>query len=278
MGAHRILPVLFICAGIAAVAGCSGSAGYGKYGKSAGANPGASPAKTEAVGPAAAAAPEKSGSAAVTHSAKASAPETPRVKVQPTKPRSEKPRPEKSEVHKSAPEPRAPAHASQPAVNTPVQPESQAEEAPVMVSLDNMPLTIDGEWVLDRNETRCSLSSVPLKMDDGQGGTEVSLLLKPDQLLIHTRSAIDLSYTGTGVAIGDSQFTLETVANDTDLSFTKQRATLLAAMSTGSDLKLTVGFWPTWPVTHTYSIDIPLRHFAPAMQAWETCNRLLSGK
>jgi hypothetical protein len=49
-------------------------------------------------------------------------------------------------------------------------------------------------------------------------------------------------------------------------------------MKTGQQLQLTVGFWPTWPVTRPYAVSIPLTHFATAMKAWETCNQLLGSR
>lgn len=147
------------------------------------------------------------------------------------------------------------------------------------VTLDNMPLNIRGEWILDRTETQCLLTTAPLKMEDGQGGTPVTLQIAPGSFTILTRSDIDLSYTGTGLFIDDKRpFSLETVERRTNLSFSKQRQAILDSMRSGRELKLTLGFWPTWPVTHTYSLSIPLTHFATAINAWDTCNQLLSRK
>ena len=142
-----------------------------------------------------------------------------------------------------------------------------------------MPLTIRDQWVLDRSESQCFLKSAPVRMEDGQGGTRVTLHIAPGSLSINTESDIDLSYTGTGINIdGSRHFGLETVDRRTNLSFSKQRQAILASMQSGRDLQVTLGFWPTWPVTQTYSVHIPLTHFATAMNAWETCNQLLSRK
>ena len=64
----------------------------------------------------------------------------------------------------------------------------------------------------------------------------------------------------------------------TNLTFTRQRNTLLSDMEKGHTLQLTLGFWPTWPVTHTYSVTLPLDNFGSAVHAWETCNQLLKSK
>lgn len=114
-------------------------------------------------------------------------------------------------------------------------------------------------------------------MDDGQGGTRASLWLTANELTVQTESDIDLSYSGTGISIDSGRhFALESVQRRTNIAFSKQRSALLAAMKSGQTLELTLGFWPTWPVTQTYSARFPLQHFASAYAAWETCNTLLN--
>lgn len=157
-----------------------------------------------------------------------------------------------------------------------VTPETIAPET-IKVSLDHLPLSIHGQWTVDRNESRCVLHSTVQKMEDGQGGTNVQLQLSPTEFTFTTQSDIDLSYTGTGIRIdGGTPFALENVERRTNLAFSRQRSALLGAMKTGQSLELSLGFWPTWPVTQTHSTRFPLQHFASAYTAWETCNKLLS--
>lgn len=137
-------------------------------------------------------------------------------------------------------------------------------------------MSIHGQWTLNRDEARCTLQSAVQHMDDGQGGTRVSLWLAQNEMSFLTESDIDLSYTGTGITISDRHFDLETVERRTNPAFSRQRRALLDAMKSGQTLELTLGFWPTWPVTHTYSVSFPLQHFATAYAAWETCNAQLS--
>jgi hypothetical protein len=136
-------------------------------------------------------------------------------------------------------------------------------------------MSIHGQWTLNRDEARCTLQSAVQRMDDGQGGSKVSLWLTPNEMSFLTESDIDLSYTGTGVTVGEKHFDLETVDRRTNPAFSRQRRALLDAMKGGQTLELTLGFWPTWPVTHTYSVSFPLQHFATAYAAWETCNTQL---
>ena len=277
MGAVRIFSAICGFACLGALAGCmtggarAGGAGAASAGgaasaaaaaEAAAARPASAAAESAAAGATPVAAPQTAESkpAASAPATSASATHKPATKVAQRAPKST------PVVHE-----RAKSAAAEPRATPP-------PDEVVAVALDKLPLTIHGEWILDRSETLCTLKSVPQKMDDGQGGTDVTLSLAPGSLLFHTRSAIDPSYAGTGVTIdGDRRFSLETVEHGTDLRFGRQRQALLAAMQSGRDLQLTLGFWPTWPVTHTYSVDIPLQYFPSALQAWKTCNRLLGG-
>ena len=177
-------------------------------------------------------------------------------------------------LQKATPEPVQPAIAQK----ISIPPAPQPVET-VHVALDKLPIRIHDQWVVDLSHSQCLLKSKPVKMEDGQGGTTVTFQLTPDSLEFLTKSDIDTSYKGTGVQIDDGQtFPLETVAKVTNLTFTRQRKTLLNDMENGHTLQLTLGFWPTWPVTHTYSVTLPLDHFGTAVHAWETCNQLLKSK
>ena len=191
-------------------------------------------------------------------------------------------------IKKPAVKPSAPATKPMEPAPTPVETPQPAlaQEQPtitppapsetVAVALDKLPISIHDQWILDRNASQCMLKSTPVRMDDGQGGTSVTFLLTPDSLQFNTKSDIDLSYTGTGIQVDDGPaFALETVDNGTNLHISKQRKPLLERMRNGQSVQLTLGFWPTWPVTHTYAVTLPLANFATAMQAWETCNQLL---
>ena len=206
------------------------------------------------------------------------------------------PTPKKTRVTKTValkpapkPEPKKPAEPSpQKVAPMPLQPagEQTISTPPALqpvetvhVALDKLPLSIHDQWVVDLSHSQCLLKSKPVKMEDGQGGTTVTFRLTPESLEFLTKSDIDPSYKGTGVQIDDGRiFPLETVADVTNLTFTRQRNTLLSDMEKGHTLQLTLGFWPTWPVTHTYSVTLPLDNFGSAVHAWETCNQLLKSK
>lgn len=205
------------------------------------------------------------------------APEKPAAeKTEPVKPAPAKPEKPAIPATETTPPPTTqPAPVTTTAAPLPTAVPAPAAEA-ITVSLDNLPLSIHNQWTLDRSESRCTLQSATQRMDDGQGGTRVSLWLTATELAFLTESEIDLSYTGTGLTIDGRTFALETVERRTNPVFSKQRNAILAAMRSGQTLQLSLGFWPTWPVTHTYSVSFPIQHFGTAYSAWETCNRLLN--
>jgi hypothetical protein len=200
-------------------------------------------------------------------------------KIAPTKSEAEKTTSTKPDLPKPAlPKPEAPKPAivAAPAPAPVLTENTTPTHETIAVALNELPMSIHDQWTLNRDEARCTLQSAIQRMDDGQGGTKVSLWLTANEMSFLTESDIDLSYTGTGIAIGDRHFDLETVERRTNPAFSRQRRALLDAMMSGHTLELTLGFWPTWPVTHTYSVSFPLQHFASAYAALETCNAQLS--
>jgi len=193
--------------------------------------------------------------------------------AKPAQPKPQQPKSEPSKPQTTEPKPHTPTTVT---TASAIEPATPAAEM-IAVDLNKLPLTIHGQWTLDRDESHCTLQSAIQQMDDGQGGTRVSLwLTTANEMHFVTESDIDLSYTGTGVTIdGGPHFNLETVEHRTNPVFSKQRSALLSAMKNAKTLELTLGFWPSWPVTHTYSASFPLQHFATAYAAWESCNTQL---
>lgn len=149
----------------------------------------------------------------------------------------------------------------------------------VVVKLEQLPITIASHWILDQEAAlpakNCVLRSNSILMEDGQGSTRVYLELTPKQFNIKTKSNIDLGYEGDGLMIDSTPFELESLLNETSLAFTRQYDSLLNALKQGETLKITLGFWPSWPVSQTYSSTIPVNGFAAAYSAWDRCNKLL---
>lgn len=161
-------------------------------------------------------------------------------------------------------------------------PESVVEQpAPAVIrfSLDQLPLTIAGTWILKAGQDECSLQTVPVTMDDGAGKTPLFLTMNEAGWMINTKSDIDLTYPDTGLFFSNgTQIKLEELVKDTTISIQKQKQQLTAALQSASSVRVALGFWPSWPVTETRSQSITVAHFPQAYQAWETCNQRVRGR
>lgn len=192
----------------------------------------------------------------------------------------------------TTPAPRPPSKPAQtpasktavPALIVTIEPEPKPTEPEVVekdieVTLESLPITINGEWVLTATGDTCTLSTVSIRFDDGQGISKLQLVFTSEYWLIKTQSDIDLSYSGTGLKVDEEiYFPLDQLVRESDLKFTKDYAAMTQAFMAGKKLHITLGFWPTWPVTETKTIDVPLQHFARAHRAWKQCLSLINGR
>ncbi|MCR6652400.1 MAG: hypothetical protein NVV73_13345 [Cellvibrionaceae bacterium] len=153
------------------------------------------------------------------------------------------------------------------------------EEKEVEVTLESLPITLHGVWVLSASTDACNLSTVPVQFDDGQGMSKLQLVFTAKQWLIRTQSDIDMSYSGTGLMVDeDGFFPLEELVRGSDLAFTRQYVVMTQAFIAGKTLRITLGFWPTWPITETKTVTVSLEHFASAHRAWKRCLSLINGR
>ena len=152
-------------------------------------------------------------------------------------------------------------------------------EPDIKMSLDALPITYF-QWVVDyavlpkSNHIQCSLRTKPLTMDDGEGGTPVYLSVGQNGVQAVTKSNIDMAYTGSGLQIDmNPRHDVDKVQKETIAVFEKDWPKILEEIKSGQHATLTLGFWPTWPMTHTYSVTFDLDHFAAAWRALQTCQQ-----
>ena len=148
------------------------------------------------------------------------------------------------------------------------------------VNLATLPLSVGKNWVLNRGSDsagQCALSYRKLAMNDGQGKTPVSILITKDRIVFKTKSNIDLEYEQTGLTIDDhAQMPIENLLNELAISYEHSYKSLIDDMKSGEQAILSLGFWPSWPMTHTYSLSFELGDFASAQLALMTCIELES--
>jgi len=146
------------------------------------------------------------------------------------------------------------------------------------VNLAKLPLIIGENWVLDRgpdSSGQCALSYRQLVMRDGQGETPVSFIINKDSVIFRTKSNIDLVYEQTGLAIDDlPRIPIENLIDDFSISYKQHYLSLLNDMKSGDQAILSLGFWPTWPMTRAYSLSFDLSDFSSAQQALMDCLEL----
>lgn len=146
-------------------------------------------------------------------------------------------------------------------------------------TLESLPVDING-WILDLIRSAgyvkgsCFLKSPTTEMPDGQGGTKAYWEISSKMVVLSTRSNIDLSYAGTGLTIGDKQWPLSSLLNETALDFSNKSDAIVAAMLVNEKVTVSVGFWPTWPVTHAYQGSWNIQSFPVAWEALKQCERL----
>ncbi len=112
-------------------------------------------------------------------------------------------------------------------------------------------------------------------MSDGQGVTQVYLTITKNSIIFKTESNIDITYEKTGITINQSsQVPIEALLDKFSITYIKQYQNLIKDMSSTHKVTLTLGFWPTWPVTQTYSVDFEFGDFPSAQEALISCNKL----
>jgi len=146
----------------------------------------------------------------------------------------------------------------------------------------SLPLPFGRQWVLDRRlnpvtkEIQCMLASEVVNIPDGYDRTNVQVLLTLDSIYVSTDSNIDLSYPQSGIRIGASTLRpFDKLAGQTTAMVSGDDVSALYARMTSSpDMVVSLGFWPTWPVTETREASYSLEDFQTAVMALRACSRL----
>ena len=147
------------------------------------------------------------------------------------------------------------------------------------VNLEALPIVI-ASWIVDKPDdisgTHCLLRTPNAQIEDGVGGSPISLVISPNMILIPTKSNVDLSYDNSQLSLDSGiSVALEAVQKETNVTIEKQYLTVINSLKAAKLATIEIGFWPSWPQTHTYKVDIPVTGFSTAYQAWQDCNKIL---
>ncbi len=149
-------------------------------------------------------------------------------------------------------------------------------------SLKKLPMTFQS-WVVDLRDTKqsgrmqCVARNTESMINDGQSASTITVEVESSSLRILTESTIDMSYVDSGVTVDNGfPYTFDSLFFDTNVEVNIGAEDLISQMRKGNSATVTLGFWPTWPVTQSYSAEVSLTGFAKAMSQLKVCEKFLA--
>lgn len=140
-----------------------------------------------------------------------------------------------------------------------------------------------GDWVLDvknihsPDEKQCVAINSTSVIDDGYSDSSVIVEVTSNAIYVYTESIVDASYLDIGIAIDKfDRVDIDSIFSETNVVFNFRVDQLIAQMRKGDKALLTLGFWPSWPMTHTYSTDISLSGFSKVMNKLGECEKKIT--
>ena len=159
----------------------------------------------------------------------------------------------------------------------------EAEPEIYLGSLDQLPLTLNGGWIVDIKKTptkleeECVLYHERIGFFDGYKDSNLKVYLTSSQIMIESDSNFDFSYPDTGLYVEDNNgnqsfHTLIISSQKTIASITFDLDDYLNMPS--KSLMVKTGFWPSWPVTETKTITFPFNEINIMSNTLNTCTSL----
>lgn len=123
-------------------------------------------------------------------------------------------------------------------------------------------------------QSACLMVSATKKTEDGQATTPVSLIYNGNAFIAQTDSNIDLSYQGIGLQIDhNKKHNIDRLHNKISAVFETKTQQIHGEFVNGLSAKLTLGFWPTWPKTRSYTTKFDLRGFTKTYKTFQHCQK-----
>lgn len=150
------------------------------------------------------------------------------------------------------------------------------------LTLDQLPYGVGDGWQLDRGSSPltegnsvCRVTKKLTGVDDGYDQATLTLALSASGVWFTSSSNIDMTYPGVGVRFekgaGDELVAFSSQFSDVGAFLRIEPETL--SPDTRS-IHIMMGFWPTWPVTHTRDIAFTTSDFPRLRQALSACAKL----
>lgn len=134
------------------------------------------------------------------------------------------------------------------------------------------------QLVLDEDpftrQTACLMVSATKKTPDGQTTTPVHLIYNGEVLIAKTKSNVDTSYENSGLQVDlKESHNIDRLIKNNSVIFESQTDMIRDEFIKGLKARLTLGFWPTWPKTKSYTIEFDLRGFTDTYNAFQRCKK-----
>ncbi len=118
----------------------------------------------------------------------------------------------------------------------------------------------------------CLLVSKIYTIDDGQTTTPVQLIYNGEKLFAKTKSDIDMSYPKIGLQIDTHHpHKISRIHKQNIAVFANTNNAIHQQFIDGREAHLALGFWPTWPQTHTRMINFSLIGYTKAHTQFKKC-------
>jgi len=120
----------------------------------------------------------------------------------------------------------------------------------------------------------CLMMSASKRIEDGQSTTPVHLIYNGHIFFAKTKSNIDLSYPGLGLKVDNhSQHKISALYKETSAVFTLNTIKIRDQFISGLDAELTLGFWPSWPKTRSFTSHFNLHEFSDTYKRFLKCKK-----
>ena len=141
--------------------------------------------------------------------------------------------------------------------------------------MSSLPSQYGDNWLLNKEaDGPCTLQYSTLSMEDGQGNTPVNLEILIDQITFMTKSNIDIEYQDAGLRVDENnRIPIESLYDENSISYKSSYASVIDEMKVGVQADLALGFWPTWPISQTYSVLFELQNFPEAYDDLVKCSQ-----
>jgi len=121
-------------------------------------------------------------------------------------------------------------------------------------------------------KSMCLLESTSQSVNDGRTTTPMQIVYNGKAFLVLTRSKIDLTYPGLGLHVdGKPVHAIDRIYKGTHVVFESAAENMRMQFIKGKTAYIVLGFWPTWPKSHTIVTRFSLIGFHAAYRKYLAC-------